>query len=231
MVISLLAGWRQREQNPSLLIAGTLAFEIAFYLARGSVILDFYVIPLIPMFALNIGMVADRAIRRLPAHTARVAAPAAVACIASALMILPSGSYFITRGEHGKLKPADVYYLPLTYLQQEQISWVRSHIPTNDKIITDEDIWVQLHDVKPYYPYAQSHWNAASDPQVRNKIFRADWRNIDYIVLSNGMRYAMNLNNTAGQESWILDALNYHSTKVWEASRGKVHLQIYRVQK
>jgi len=234
MVISLYLGWREREQDPGLLVAGTLAFEIAFYLARGSVILDFYVIPLIPMFALNIGMVADRALRGLPAHRARVARPAAVAFLASALMILPSGSYFIVHGVHDhrrQLKVADVYYLPLTYLQQEQISWVRAHIPTNARIITDEDIWVQLHDVRPYYPYAQSHWNAASDPQVRNKIFHANWRNIDYIVLSNGMRYAMNLNNAGGQEGWILEALNYHSTKAWEASRGNVRLYIYRVQK
>src|SRR5215813_998235 len=234
MAISLYRGWRERELDPGLLIAGTLAFEIAFYLARGSVILDFYVIPLIPLFALNIGMVADLAMRRLPAHTAHVAKPATVACLASALLLLPSGSYFIVNGVHNhhrQLKVADVYYLPLTYLQQQQIAWVRTHIPTHARIITDEDIWVQLHDVRPYYPYAQSHWNAASDPQVRNNVFHADWRNIDYIVLSNGMKYAMNLNNTGGQESWILDARNYHSTKVWQASRGNVKLQIYRVQK
>ena len=231
MLISLYIGWRQRARDPGLLVAGTLAFEIAFYLARGSVILDFYVIPLIPMFALNIGLVADRAKRRLPAHTARVAVPVAVACLASVLMLDPSGAYFITRGQHGRLKPADVYYLPLTYLQREQIAWVRAHIPTHDKVITDEDIWVSLHDIRPYYPYAQSHWNAASDPQVRNNIFHSDWRSIDYIVLSNGMKYAMNLNNTGGQEGWILDALNYHSTEVWHASRGNVRLAIYRVQK
>jgi hypothetical protein len=186
------------------------------------------------MFALNIGMVADRALRGLPAHSARVARPLAAAFLASALMLLPSGSYFIVHGVHDnrrQLKVADVYYLPLTYLQQEQISWVRTHIPTNARVITDEDIWVQLHDVRPRYPYAQSHWNAASDPQVRNKIFHGNWRNIDYIVLSNGMKYAMNLNNAGGQEGWILDALNYHSTKVWEASRGNVRLYIYRVQK
>lgn len=231
MVISLYVGWREREQDPRLLVAGTLAFEIAFYLARGSVILDFYVIPLIPMFALNIGLVADRVKQRLPAHTARVAMPVAVACVASVLTLDPSGAYLITRGQHHQLKLADVYYLPLTYLQQEQIAWVRAHIPPSDRIITDEDIWLSLHDIRPYYPYAQSHWNAASDPQVRNNIFHTNWRNIDYFVLSNGMKYAMNLNNTGGQESWMLDALNYHSTEVWHASRGNVKLAIYRVLK
>ncbi len=231
MVISLYVGWRQREHDPRLLVAGTLAFEIAFYLARGSVILDFYVIPLIPMFALNIGLVADRVKRRLPAHTARVAMPVAVACVVSVLTLDPSGAYLITRGQHHQLKLADVYYLPLTYLQREQIAWVRAHIPPSDKIITDEDIWVSLHDIRPYYPYAQSHWNAATDPQIRDKIFHSNWRNIDYFVLSNGMQYAMSLNNTSGQEGWMIYALKYHSTEVWHASRGNVKLAIYRVLK
>lgn len=129
------------------------------------------------------------------------------------------------------LKPADVYYLPLTYLQQEQIAWIRGHIPPDAKVITDDDIWVALHDIRPYYPYAQSHWNAASDPRIRNNVFGANWRNVDYIVLSNGMKHAMILNNASGQESWILDALDNHSTQVWHASRGNVQLAIYRVLK
>jgi hypothetical protein len=62
-------------------------------------------------------------------------------------------------------------------------------------------------------------------------MFHANWQNIDYIVLSNGMVQAMNLNNTNGQEAWMLDALKYHSTKVWQASRGNVSLAIYRVIK
>jgi 4-amino-4-deoxy-L-arabinose transferase-like glycosyltransferase len=230
MAISLYLGMHDKTRNLGLLVAGTLSFEIAFYLARGSVILDFYVIPLIPMFALTIGLVADRAVRSLPQSTARLAMTAATACLAT-FLLLPSGGYFIVHGEQGQLKLADVYYLPLTYLQHEQIAWIRSHIPANAKIITDDDIWLALHDIRPYYPFAQSHWNAASDPPIRNKIFGANWQNIDYIALSNGMRYAMNLNNAGGQESWILDALNNHSTEVWQASRGNVQVAIYRVQK
>ena len=229
MVISLLVGLRDKERNLPLLTAGGLAFGIAFYLARGSVILVFYVIPLIPIFALNIGLVADWVRQRAPAPALGKVVPAAAACIAAALMLIPSGRYFVVRGEQGQLKPNDVYYLPLTYLQQEQIAWIRAHIQPSDKIIMDDDIWVSLHDINPSYRFAESHWNAASDPRIRNKIFGSNWHNINYIVLSNGMIHAMNLNNTGGQESWILDALNYHSTKVWQASRGKVHLAIYRV--
>ena len=234
MLFCLYRGFKDKERNLGLLIAGTLAFEIAFYLARGSVILDFYVIPLIPMYALNIGLAAAWLRKNSSMAAVRAMVPAVAACVAAGLMFIPGAGYLIANGVHDnkhQLKLADVYYLPLTYLQQEQIAWIRAHIPPNDKIIMDDDIWVSLHDTKPYYPYAQSHWNGATDPQVRNNMFHANWQNIDYIVLSNGMEQAMNLNNTGGQESWMLDALKYHSTKVWQASRGNVRLYIYRVIK
>jgi 4-amino-4-deoxy-L-arabinose transferase-like glycosyltransferase len=233
MAICLYLGWHEREQNPALLVAGTLAFEIAFYLARGSVILDFYVIPLIPMFALCIALVADRAAKRVPAG-GRLAVPVVAALFAALLFVpsglLPSGGYLLKHGSRGQLQLADVYNVPETFLQDEQIAWIRQHIPPTDKIITDEDIWVDLHDIRPYYPYAQSHWNAASDPPVR-KMFGGNWQNIDYIVLSNGMQQAMILNNTGGQESWMLDALDNHSTEVWSVTKGDVHLAIYQIQK
>jgi len=229
-LVGLGLGWRDRQRNPGLLVASTLAIEIGFYLIRGSVILDFYVIPLIPLFGLCVGLVADRALKVLPRPALRVARPVFAASLA-AFLLLPSGGYLLTHGQRGQLQAADVYYLPLTYLQQEQIAWIRLHIPPGDKIISDDDIWVALHDVKPYYPCDQSHWNAATDPQIRNKIFGANWQNIDYIVMSNGMRQAMIGNNGGGQEDYILNALDNHSTLVWQASRGNVHLEIYQVNK
>jgi 4-amino-4-deoxy-L-arabinose transferase-like glycosyltransferase len=227
MAICLLVGWRERHRNPGFLIAGTLAFGIAFYLIRGSVILDFYVIPAIPMLALCIGLVADRALKRFP-----MALRAVIPVLGAALLLLPFGGYLITHGQKGQLQAADVYYLPLTYLQQEQIAWIRHHIPSDAKIISDDDIWLALHDGRPDYPYDVSHWNAVGDPVVRNKEFgRGNWQAIDYIVMSNGMRQAMIGNNTGGQEGWILTALDNHSTEVWHAGRGAVQLEIYKVQK
>jgi 4-amino-4-deoxy-L-arabinose transferase-like glycosyltransferase len=235
MAICLYLGWRERHQNPVLLVAGTLAFEIAFYLARGSVILDFYVIPLIPTYALCIALVADRMAERIPVSTRRLAVPALAGLCAALLFVpsglLPSGGYLLKHGSRGQLQLADPYNVPLTFLQNEEIAWVRAHIPPSDHIITDEDIWTDLHDVRPIYPYAQSHWNAASDPTVRKMFGNGNWQDIDYIVLSNGMKQAMILNNAGGQELFMLNALDYHSTEVWHVTKGDVSLAIYQIQK
>jgi hypothetical protein len=209
-------------------VAGTLAFEIAFYLGRGSVILDFYVLPLIPMYALCTGLIADRMVKRLPASTPRLAVPIA-AVFAAALLVAPSGGYVLKHGTHHQLQLSDQYFVPLTYLQQEQIAWIHQHIPPTAKVITDDDIWVALHDTRPSYPDAQSHWNAVSDPRVRNIFGGGNPQDINYIVLSNGMKQAMILNNANGQENWILSALDNNSTEVWQANRGNVSLAIYQV--
>jgi 4-amino-4-deoxy-L-arabinose transferase-like glycosyltransferase len=228
MVISLLIGWGERKRDPAMLVAGTLSLEIAFYLARGSVLLDFYVIPALPLFALNIGMVADRMLKSLSLPATRVIAPLICAC-AAAFLVLPTGGYLVKHGVHRNLQPADTYYVPETFMQNEQIAWIRAHIPPDDTIVSDDDIWVQLHDVKPIYTYDQSHWNAATDPQIANNLFHHNWQNIDYIVLSNGMLNAMKLNNGGGTENYILTAL-HHSVMVWSVVHGDVSLYIYKVQ-
>jgi hypothetical protein len=234
MVICLFMGWSERKQNPAFFVAGSLAFEIAFYLARGSVILDFYVIPLIPLYALCIALVADRVAERIPARSRRLAVPT-VAGFAAALLfvpsgLLPSGGYLLKHGTTHQLQLADPYNVPLTFMQNEEIAWVRQHIPPSDHIITDEDIWVDLHDIRPYYPYAQSHWNAASDPTVRKMFGNGNSRDIQYIVLSNGMKQAMEENNGDGMETFMLNDLDYHSTEVWGVTKGDVSLAIYKVQ-
>jgi len=228
MALCLLVGWGERKRDPAMLVAGTLAFEIAFYLARGSVILDFYVIPLIPMYALCIALVADRTLRGIPAPSSRFLVP--VLCAAAAAFLLgPPGGYLIKHGTQGQLQAADPYHVPLTFLQNEEIAWVREHIPPDSRIISDDDIWVALHDGTPSFPYDESHWNAASDPQVRKIFGGGQWQDVDYLVMSNGMLNAMKLNNTGGQEQWILNAYA-NSTQVWSVTKGSVNLSIRKVQ-
>ena len=222
MAVCLVVGWRQRKRDPAFLAVGTLALGMSLYLARGSVILDFYVLPLIPIFGLCIALVADRALKH---RLARKVVPALTAVV----LLVPTGGYLLTYGDKGNLQPNDAYYLPLTYLQNQQIAWVRNNIPADAKIIIDDDIWVALHAGSPSYEYAVSHWNAVGNPEVRDDWFGASGENIDYIVMSNRMREAMTLNNGNGQENWILDALDNHSTEVWSNGRGDVQLAIYQI--
>ena len=234
-LFNFLRGMRDRKGHRSELIASLLALSYAFYLVRGSVMLEFYVVPLVPFLAMNIGMLVGRLLHMLP-ETRWLGllsgiARTAVLGVFFAVLILPMGGYVLVHDQFGKVVPHDLYKLPLTTLQQQQLDFIRQHIPPSAHVIIDDDLWVQLHDVQPYYLLAHSHWKAASDPAVRDKLFGRDWHNIDYIVMSNKMLIAMQQNNTDGSENYILEALLQHAKPIWQLTRGNISLAIYQVQK
>jgi len=111
-----------------------------------------------------------------------------------------------------------------------QLAWIRKNVPADAKIVMDDDLWADLHDVRPYYRWAHSHWKASADPDVRDKLFGKNWRNIDYLVMSNKMLLAMQQNNADKREDWILTALA-NSDQVWAVERGDIKLEVYRVRK
>ncbi len=233
MFINFFIGLQNRQQNRGYLIVALFTAGYAFYIARGSVVLEFYIVPLIPFLAMNIGLLASFILSPLRKSREQMFSFAAQGVFAIALigiLISPTGKYFFVKDEFGKTVPHDLYKLPLTYMEREQVAFIRQHIPPDAKIIIDDELWVDLHDVAPYYKYAHSHWKAASDPDVRNKIFHNSWQDIDYIVMSNKMLQAMQLNNGDGSENYILQALQ-NSQRIWDLHRGDIDLQIYQVQK
>ena len=223
-VANLLLYLQDRRRGAPLLGASLLAVGYGFYLAR-SVLLDFYVTPLIPLLALNIGLLWGR----LTAGVRPLGAAALTLALLAPMLVLPGG-YLIKYDDRHRLRLVDQYRLSLTSLQDQQLAWIRAHIPPDSHIIIDDDLWVALHDQKPVYPNAHSHWKAAADPDVRNRVFHNDWRNINYVVLSNRMRTAMAENDAGGQEDWILNAIDQHGRQVWQLTKGNVTLSIVQIQ-
>ncbi len=228
MLISLYIGLRNRERNLGYLVAAGLAASYAFYLVRGSLMLEFYVVPLLPFFAMTIGMAAARLLRTVPTPAQAMAGVA----LAGALLlpILPTGGYFLVHDEFGKVVPQDLYKLNLTNAQEQQVAFIRKNVSSDAKLIIDDDLWADLHDVRPYYRFAHSHWKASADPDVRDKLFAKSWQNVDFVVMSNKMLEAMQLNDADGREDWILEAIQ-HGQSVWKLQRGGIQLEIYQVQK
>jgi hypothetical protein len=216
LVLSLNA----RRREVPMLGAALLAIGYGFYLTR-SVLLDFYVAPLVPLLALNIGLLYGR--------ITRYGKPIAVAVLTAILCLLPlpyPKGYLVSWNSDGtKLLLADQYRLPQTNMQVLQVKWIRQNVPPDARLIIDDDIWVALREGTPSYPNAQSHFKAAADPDVRDKIFHQDWHNVDYVVMSNKMRDALQRNN----EGWIIEAIDQHGEQVWKIDRGDVHLEIIKI--
>ncbi len=231
-IASLYLGFRNRSRDPGLFVAALLAAGYAFYLVRGSVMLVFYVVPLVPFYAMCIGVLGSRLLDRFVGPSSQrlrfAVVQAAIVASCFAVLLLPFGGYFLVHDATGKVVPHDLYKLPQTFMEEEQVAFIRQHIPPNACIVMDDDIWVDLHDVQPYYTCAVSHWNASSDPAISFKLFHQNWQNIDYIVMSNQMLQAMQQNGPG--EDYILTALS-HATRIWDIKRGNVELSVYQVQK
>lgn len=225
-IVNLLVGILSRGRWLQGVVVSSLALSYGLYLARGSQMLEFYVIPLLPFLAMNVGLLAAWLASRLP----RLARPLPLVALMGVFLVNPAWGYVLVVDQFGHVVPHDLYKLDQTSMQAEQLQWMRKNIPPDAKLIIDDDMWADLHDERPYYKWAHSHYKAASDPDVRDKLFGKDWRNIDYLVMSNKMRSAMLLNNADGGETWILQALD-HSQPVWSVEHGDVKLEIDRVTK
>jgi 4-amino-4-deoxy-L-arabinose transferase-like glycosyltransferase len=225
-VVNLAIGLLSRGRRREGVIAASLALSYGLYLARGSQMLEFYVVPLLPFLAMNVGLLAARVVARLPMLLRAVP----VLGLMAVFVLNPAWGYVLVIDQFGHVVPHDLYKLDQTSMQAQQLQWIRQHIPPDAKLIIDDDMWADLHDEKPYYKWAHSHYKAASDPDVRDKLFGKDWRNIDYIIMSNKMRDAMLLNNGDGGETWILQALD-HAKPVWSVEGGDVKLEIDQVIK
>jgi 4-amino-4-deoxy-L-arabinose transferase-like glycosyltransferase len=217
-------GARNRKQRPGFLVAGLLTIGYLFYLTR-SVLLEFYVVPLVALIAVSCGLLVGLLMRGArPA----VAAPLTITAIV-AVLLMPGG-YLLKHDLEGRIQFRDHYHLVLTDMQAAQVDFIRERVPPDANLITDDDIWLELRDRTPAYRNAHPHWKATSDPEVRDDVFHADWRNIDYVVMSNRMRPSMEQNNVDGQADWIFEAIDQHSREVWHLRRGDIELKIYEIQ-
>jgi len=138
-----------------------------------------YVIAMIPLGALLVGAVADVVVRRLRAggRARWTAAPVAALAVVGLVATVPPWL-----GQWRGLLVADLDG-PVTAAQD----WVRANVPTGDRIVVDDALWVDLvrqgrsrDDVVWYYKVDTDPAVAAQAPD--------GWRDYDWIVSTNSLR-------------------------------------------
>ncbi|MBI4318021.1 MAG: glycosyltransferase family 39 protein [Chloroflexi bacterium] len=207
----------QGKRGRGFFVTSLLCLSFALYLMRGSVILAFYVVPVVPFAAMNMGMLADRVIRVLPGTVAR--------WTFVLVAIVLTGVYLFLARDH--------YTLNQTQLQARQLQFIRSNVPSSAFLIIDDDLWVDLHERSgrsPVYPKAHSHWKVQGDPDIREKMLGDDWRNADYLVLSTGLADIFNGALSAEREDFVLAAHN-NSRTIAVFEQGNVRLEVRKINK
>jgi hypothetical protein len=190
--IGCLFAWRYNREAALL---GVSVLSLWAFLGRGGEIISFYLVPLLPLLAICLALMAWIAaealtrvcptpLRRLVVNTVAVALVAA--CVSG--MALGYGRSGLGLGaDHVGLwtsRQADAQ------LQAEV--WVRSHLRATSRMVVDEYMWVDLQapeSGEPRYTAAHYYWKAADDPAINRGVFKGDWRNVDYVVTTPQLVY------------------------------------------
>lgn len=237
--ISLLAIWRRPLVG--LIGAVTLAFWV--FLGRGGEILTFYLLPLLPLLALNIGLVLDLVARKVRAAVegsgfGRVAGRGVRPVVAALCLPLILGGYWSTNlgTETVTDDVATGYVFGLTLWESEQsvgqkqaLDWIEANIEPDSSMIIDNYMWTELHEGQngeEVYERAHWYWKAELDPEIKYGVFDEDWRNVDYVVATDQL-----LRDTQVEGLGLVDQALINSTPVVRFNTDGWPVEVRRVDK
>lgn len=187
--------------NRRAFAAGLLGVLPLLYLGRGGIVFDFYLLFALPFLALNIGVLLAPLLERLPAPATAALTLAAIAAVV--------GVHWAS----GVAQP--LYSERPDATTRATVAWIKANVPPDSLIIARDAFWTDLREPGlggSAFTGVHSHWKVASDPAVRDGIFKGDWRTVDYVIMSPG------LDRELGEGSVSQQALtNAHLVRRWEA--------------
>jgi len=158
-----------------LRVAAFLSLGILIFFLRGALIIDFYVIVLIPFIALNCALMMDIILHKWIKN---------VFINAFILMILSIG---LIRMYSTALAP--LFLRNETRPQLQAVEWIKKNVPPMSGIAIDDFAYVDLHESRfagdPAFPNADWVWKIEKDPDIRDKKVQNNWQNIQYIMLTH----------------------------------------------
>jgi 4-amino-4-deoxy-L-arabinose transferase-like glycosyltransferase len=229
-MIALAGNLLLSVRRPWLRIVPLLSLVYWLFLARGGVTLAYYILPLIPLQALNIALfcqsVASTLARliergaRLRLVSARWLAPAALLVLLALLIPgeLQANHTNLTADESGP--------------QVAALQWIGTHVPRSATVVVNHYAWLDLHASGGLaagsgvpFDHVQMYWEVATDPAIRDAVLHDDWNNIDYVVAdSDLMSDARNF-----QMQIILQAIQ-HAVPVQTFQNKLYYVTIFQVQ-
>jgi endo-1,4-beta-D-glucanase Y/4-amino-4-deoxy-L-arabinose transferase-like glycosyltransferase len=205
-VLNTLRGLRDRRA----LIAGLLGLIPIWYLGRGGVVFDYYILFAIPFLCLNLALLLGILLDRFPTRFANVGA----AVFAAGLL----GFYLAT----GLLQP--LYNQRPGDSGRAAVAWIKTHLHPDSLIISRDDLWTDLREPGlggPGFGGVHSHWKVAGDPEVYSGVFQNSGLTADYLIMSPGLEAAFRDTN----DTVALEALqNASLVRRWESDGAEVEL-------
>jgi 4-amino-4-deoxy-L-arabinose transferase-like glycosyltransferase len=183
------------------LLISLLAISFWMLLIRGGQVLSFYILPLIPLIAVNVA-VALNTILSWIGKMVRFDVVRAFLLVIVLVALIP----YDVKGMGG------IFSQHPTSAQQQALVWIRTHVPHNSFIVINSYMYLDLRlpggqgvgDGAPY-PHAEVYWNVAGDPELHQQALDNNPDRIDYIVADSEMLH--DIRTTGGDMGIINDAL------------------------
>ncbi|MCL5090725.1 MAG: glycosyl hydrolase family 8 [Patescibacteria group bacterium] len=174
-IVSFLLSVKVRQLRIPLLLA--LLFWI--FLLRGKVIIDFYVIPAIPLLSLNLGILLGYLSNHLSSKMR-------LYFQGFSFLVLLIGVYLANT-----TVSFNTYFSNETGIQIMAINWVKQNLSPESYLITDNYAYTELHDPgfinTKVFKNADWFWKLDYDPEIIEQKYQGEWQKINYLVMSHEM--------------------------------------------
>ncbi len=183
-----------------LLLIGLFFSSLGFFyfLGRGGIVIEFYVVPIIPFLALLLGtgyMFIENLLIKL-IHRSWV--PFIVLTLCSGLLIFLYKPYiFISRSFPQQSGGENIYTTDQTKSQRDALEWIRNNIKENEVLIFDNYAYLDLKDPnnpgKKVYKNSNWYWKVDLDPEIRDGVYNNTPEVIDYVAVTPQMNADLNI--------------------------------------
>jgi len=183
----LMFGFYAVKRIPGYLFIGLLGVGQMLFFVRGGVIFDFYIVVLIPLFALAIGLFIDEIVYLL---TKKLPKAFPIYMGISGIIAVALSITYVT--EVNTFDGYNVYTANQTQGQIEAIEWIRENVSEDSTILIDNYAFLDLrapsNPSNKTYPNAEWYWKADKDPEVREKKLNNNPANVELVALTQQMQ-------------------------------------------
>lgn len=174
-IITLLGGTIFAVWHKALRLPVIAAWCMAVFLLRSKLIIDFYILPILPFIALTYGVLATMGIDFIRKFWAfRKGSVVVVVVLLTVMSFLANDIGQFRKNE------ADA--------QRKAIAYIKQTVQPDSIIVADSSLFVDLRtarfDGDPAFPHAEWAWKVERDETVYKQL-GGDWRHIDYVILSH----------------------------------------------
>ncbi len=197
------------------------------FLARGGVTFDFYVIPLLPLLAVNMAVFAYSVISLL-ANASWWANRSVTHWIAPTVILI---SMALLLPQQLRMNQTN-FTATATQPEVAALQWVGEHLPRSATIVADPYNWVDMRasggiatSYGATFVHMDPYWEVATDPALHTKVLHDDWNNIDYVIADSDV-----IIDARASHLTLIQAALAHSIPIKTFQNKLYWVTIYEVQ-